>query len=79
MKTPTFAGLLVAILTIASAPAMADCAKDLTALKGQMAGVKDAGKTKTAEAHLVAAEKSLKDNNEKACVEALDKAKAAVK
>lgn len=79
MKTPMFAGLLVAILTIASAPAMADCAKDLTTLKGQMAGVKDAGKAKAAEAHLVAAEKSLKDNNEKACVEALDKAKAVVK
>jgi hypothetical protein len=44
-----------------------------------MAGVKDAGKLKAAEAHLVAAEKSLKDKNENACVESLDKAKAAVK
>jgi hypothetical protein len=79
MKTPTFAGLLVAILSLASAPAMADCAKDLTSLKGRMAGVKDADKLKAAEAHLAAAEKSLKDQNEKACVEALDKAKAAAK
>ena len=79
MKTSFVGAAMVAILGFISAPAMADCGKDLSGVKAELIGVKDPAKTKMAQDHIVAAEKSLKEKNEKACAEQIGKAKAALK
>lgn len=79
MKTSFIGAAMVALVAFVSAPAMADCSKDLTGVKAEVAGVKDPGKSKAAQGHIAAAEKSLKEKNEKACVEQIGKAKAALK
>jgi hypothetical protein len=79
MKTSFIGAAMVAILAFVSAPAMADCGKDLSGVKAELASVKDPAKTKAAQDHIVAAEKSLKEKNEKACAEQIGKAKTAMK
>ncbi len=79
MKTSFVGAARVALLAFVSAPAMADCGKDVNGVKAEMVGVKDPAKTKAAQDHIAAAEKSLKEKNEKACVEQIGKAKAALK
>ena len=60
MKTSFVGAAMVALIGFISAPAMADCGKDLSGVKAEIVGVKDPAKTKAAQEQIVAAEKSLK-------------------
>lgn len=76
-----FAAALALVLGLgfATAPAYADCAGDITTVKVAWDKVADKAKKDAAMPHYQTAEKALKDKNEKACVEALDKARTAMK
>src|SRR5437870_1042496 len=79
MRRVFVAAAALAVLGFGGTPAFADCATDFVKVRAELAVTKTDVKKNAARTHIAAAEQAQKDKNEKACVDALAKAAAALK
>ena len=79
MRRFVVATAALALIGFAAAPAFADCSADIVKVRAGLDTAKSDAKKDAARVHITAAEQAQKNKNEKACVDALAKATAALK